>query len=55
MSRDALAAGLDGRLSRPERIRRWSYEFDPSGLELVRRAIEHVAAERPVEGATSGV
>jgi hypothetical protein len=54
MSRDALAAGLDGRLSRPERIRRWSYEFDPSGLELVRRAIEHVAAERPVEGAATG-
>jgi hypothetical protein len=49
MSRDALAAGLDGSLSRPGRIRRWSYEFDPAGLELVRRAVEHIIAERPLE------
>jgi hypothetical protein len=49
MSREALAAGLDRRLSRPERVRSWTYEFDPSGLELLRRAIEHVAAERPTE------
>ncbi len=45
MSREALAAGLDRRLSRPERIRPWSYEFDPSGLELLRRAIDHIAAD----------
>src|SRR6187455_144618 len=45
MSREALAAGLDRRLSRPERIRPWSYEFDPSGLELLRRAIDHFAAD----------
>jgi hypothetical protein len=32
-----------------DRIRPWSYEFDPAGLELLRRAIEHVAAERPTE------
>ena len=51
MSREALAAGLDRRFSRPERIRPWTYDFDPSGLELLRRAIEHVAAARPVEGA----
>ena len=49
LSREALAAGLDAGLSRPERIRPWSYDFDPSGLELVRRAIEQVAAARPVE------
>ncbi len=49
MSREALAAGLDRRLSKPERIRPWTYEFDPSGLELLRRAIEHVAAGRPAE------
>ena len=49
MSREAMAAGLESRLSRPERIRAWGYEFDPSGLELLRRAIEHVAAARPVE------
>jgi hypothetical protein len=46
MSREALAAGLDRRFSRPERIRRWTYEFDPSGLELLRRAIEHAVATR---------
>ena len=44
MSREALAAGLDRTFSRPERIRPWTYDFDPSGLELLRRAIEHVAA-----------
>jgi hypothetical protein len=49
MSREALAAGLDRTMSRPERIRPWTYDFDPSGLELLRRAIEHVAAARPAE------
>jgi len=53
MSREALAAGLDRTLSRPERIRPWTYDFDPSGLELLRRAIEHVAAARPPEAARS--
>ena len=53
LSREALAAGLDRRFSRPERIRPWTYDFDPSGLELLRRAIEHVAATRPVEVATA--
>jgi DNA-binding transcriptional regulator YhcF (GntR family) len=49
MSREALAAGLDRQMRDEDRIRRWSYEFDPAGLELLRRAIEHVAADRPVE------
>jgi hypothetical protein len=49
MSREALLAGLDASFSRPERIRPWTYDFDPAGLELLRRAIEHVAASRPVE------
>ncbi|MEP6640205.1 MAG: hypothetical protein ABJC39_12720, partial [Chloroflexota bacterium] len=49
MSREALAAGLDRTLSRPDRIRPWTYDFDPSGLELLRRAIEHVAASRRAE------
>lgn len=49
MSREALAAGLDQSFSRPDRIRPWTYDFDPSGLELLRRAIEHVASVRPVE------
>jgi DNA-binding transcriptional regulator YhcF (GntR family) len=51
MSREALAAGLDQTFSRPERIRPWTYDFDPSGLELLRRAIDHVAATRPAEAA----
>ncbi len=46
MSREALAHGLEARFSRPERIRPWTYEFDPAGLELLRRAIEHAAAAR---------
>ncbi len=37
--------------SRPERIRSWTYEFDPSGLELLRRAIDHVAVARHTEAA----
>ena len=53
MSREALAAGLDRQLHGPERIRPWTYEFDPSGLELLRRAIEHAAAERPAELSTT--
>jgi GntR family transcriptional regulator len=49
LSREALAEGIDQSFSRPERIRPWTYDFDPSGLELLRRAIEHVAASRPQE------
>jgi DNA-binding transcriptional regulator YhcF (GntR family) len=49
MSREALASGLDQSFSRPERIRPWTYDFDPSGLELLRRAIEHAASVRPLE------
>ena len=52
MSREALAAGLDDTFTRPERIRPWTYDFDPSGLELLRRAIEHVGATRPAEVTT---
>jgi GntR family transcriptional regulator len=46
LSREALAQKLDQRLHRPERVRQWTYEFDPAGLELLRRAIEHAAAAR---------
>ncbi len=51
LSREALATGIDHTLSRPERIRPWTYDFDPSGLELLRRAIEHAAQARPAEPA----
>jgi len=53
ISREALAAGLDRSFSRPDRIRPWTYDFDPSGLELLRRAIEHVASVRPGEPVTA--
>jgi hypothetical protein len=53
MSREALAAGLDKTITRPDRIRPWTYDFDPSGLELLRRAIEHVTASRPAEAVTA--
>jgi hypothetical protein len=46
MSREALSLGLDERFERPERIREWTYEFDPSGLELIRRAIDRVRDQR---------
>jgi len=49
LSREAIANGLGERFHRPERVRQWSYEFDPSGLELLRRSIEHIVATRRPE------
>ncbi len=46
MSREALAEGLDAGLDRPDRVRPWTYEFDPAALEHLRRAIEHAIAGR---------
>ena len=54
LSREALALGLDERFSRPERVREWMYEFDPSGLELLRRAIERAQADRSLVAAEAG-
>ena len=54
LSREAIANGLAKRFERPERIRQWSYEFDPAGLELLRRAVEHVAATRRAEATAVG-
>jgi hypothetical protein len=51
MSREALAHKLDHKLHRPERVRPWTYEFDPAGLEILRRAIEHVVVARPASKA----
>jgi DNA-binding transcriptional regulator YhcF (GntR family) len=53
MSREALAEGLDKRLQRPERVRPWTYEFDPAGLEILRRAIYHACAGRAQAGAAA--
>ena len=49
LSREAQASGLADQFSRPERIRSWTYEFDPSGLELLRRAIENAVVTRHAE------
>jgi DNA-binding transcriptional regulator YhcF (GntR family) len=54
VSRDAQRAGIHERFGRPERIRSWTYEFDPSALELLRRAVEHVVAERAAEASAAG-
>jgi hypothetical protein len=54
LSREAIAKGLAARFERPERIRQWSYEFDPSGLEFLRRAVEHVVATRRTEAVAAG-
>jgi DNA-binding transcriptional regulator YhcF (GntR family) len=52
MSREALAQKLDEQMHRPERIRAWTYEFDPAGLELLRQKVEHISAgRREVAGA----
>ncbi len=54
LSREAIANGIDQRFGRPERVRQWSYEFDPAGLELLRRSVEHVAAGRRREAIPAG-
>ena len=54
LSREAISNGIDQRFDRPERVRQWSYEFDPAGLELLRRSIEHVMAVRRREPVTAG-
>jgi hypothetical protein len=54
LSREAIANGIDGRFGDPGRVRQWSYEFDPAGLELLRRSIEHVAATRRPEAVAAG-
>ncbi|HET9615387.1 MAG TPA: GntR family transcriptional regulator [Candidatus Limnocylindrales bacterium] len=54
LSREAIANGLEARFERRGRIRHWSYEFDPAGLELLRRSIEHVAATRRPEAVAAG-
>jgi DNA-binding transcriptional regulator YhcF (GntR family) len=53
MSREALAQKLDQDMHRQERIRAWTYEFDPAGLELLRQKVANIAAGRPVAGGAS--
>ena len=42
---------LDKRFERPERIRQWSYEFDPSGLEFLPREKARAKLGRLAEAA----
>jgi len=51
LSREATALGLEDRFSRPDRLREWSYELDPAGLELLRRAVERVESARTSDAA----
>jgi len=53
LSREAIELGLEDRFEHPERVRAWTYEFDPSGLELLRRSIEHVQAARSAHPETT--
>jgi DNA-binding transcriptional regulator YhcF (GntR family) len=46
LSREAMALGLESRFANPDRIREWTYEFDPAGFELLRRALERIDATR---------
>src|SRR5258705_8320078 len=54
LSREAIANGLADRFERADRIRRWSYDFDPSGLELLRPPVEPIAAARRAEAVPVG-
>jgi hypothetical protein len=54
LSRESIANGLEARFERPERLRQWSYEFDPAGLELLRRGVEHVTTSRRAEAVAAG-
>jgi len=49
LTREALEIGLAPRFHAPERIREWTYDLDPAGLELLRLAIERVRSARPAE------
>jgi DNA-binding transcriptional regulator YhcF (GntR family) len=49
LTREALEIGLAPRFHRPERIREWTYDLDPAGMELLRMAIERARAARAVE------
>ena len=49
LSREAMALKLEARFERPERIREWTYEFDPAGFELLRRALERIDLTRPAK------
>jgi DNA-binding transcriptional regulator YhcF (GntR family) len=55
VTREALSSTVEERFARPDRLREWLYEFDPSGLELMRRAIEHAQLSHLGPEATNAV
>jgi len=50
LTREALEIGLAPRFRRSDRIREWTYDLDPAGLQLLRLAIERVRTTRDLEG-----
>ncbi len=52
LTREALEIGLAARFGRQERIREWTYDLDPAGLELLRLAVERIRAARGPEAAS---
>ena len=53
LTREALEIGLAARFGRHDRIREWTYDLDPAGLELLRRAVERIRAARGPEVAAA--
>ena len=55
LTREALEIGLASRFGRQERIREWTYDLDPAGIELLRHAIDRIRAARgPIEASADG-
>lgn len=54
LTREALEIGLAARFGRQERIREWTYDLDPAGLELLRRAVDRIRAARGPDAAAGG-
>ena len=52
LTREALEIGLAARFGRQERIREWTYDLYPAGLDLLRLAIERIRAARGPEAAS---
>jgi hypothetical protein len=54
LTREALEIGLAAWFGRHERIREWTYDLDPAGLEILRRAVERIRGTRGPEAGAGG-
>jgi DNA-binding transcriptional regulator YhcF (GntR family)/rhodanese-related sulfurtransferase len=54
LTREALEIGMAARFGRQERIREWTYDLDPAGLELLRRAVDRIRAARGPDAVAGG-